>query len=156
MHALIVASPPSRLQRKIASTGKGILGEKRRRLLARCFSALSGSCHSSSGRCGLRSFASSRREAHQPLLSLLPTAVCPVCPAPPHARPAAPLLCAAMDESNATCGKRLESVGLENTVENRQAYRELLVSTPGLGQYISGACAHRRQMPARGLAQRLL
>ncbi|PSC74433.1 putative fructose-bisphosphate aldolase chloroplastic [Micractinium conductrix] len=45
----------------------------------------------------------------------------------------------AMDESNATCGKRLESVGLENTVENRQAYRELLVSTPGLGQYISGA-----------------
>ena len=26
----------------------------------------------------------------------------------------------AMDESNATCGKRLESIGLENTVENRQ------------------------------------
>lgn len=44
----------------------------------------------------------------------------------------------AMDESNATCGKRLESIGLENTVENRQAYRELLVTTPGLGQYISG------------------
>lgn len=46
-----------------------------------------------------------------------------------------------MDESNATCGKRLESIGLENTVENRQAYRELLVTTPGLGQYISGECA---------------
>ncbi|KAL4450654.1 hypothetical protein ABPG77_001010 [Micractinium sp. CCAP 211/92] len=45
----------------------------------------------------------------------------------------------AMDESNATCGKRLESIGLENTVENRQAYRELLVTTPGLGEYISGA-----------------
>jgi fructose-bisphosphate aldolase, class I len=45
----------------------------------------------------------------------------------------------AMDESNATCGKRLESIGLENTVENRQTYRELLVTTPGLGQYISGA-----------------
>jgi len=45
----------------------------------------------------------------------------------------------AMDESNATCGKRLDSIGLENTVENRQAYRELLVSAPGLGQYISGA-----------------
>jgi len=44
-----------------------------------------------------------------------------------------------MDESNATCGKRLESIGLENTVENRQTYRELLVTTPGLGQYISGA-----------------
>ena len=45
-----------------------------------------------------------------------------------------------MDESNATCGKRLESIGLENTEANRQAYRELLVTTPGLGQYISGGC----------------
>ncbi|CAL5229097.1 g12358 [Coccomyxa viridis] len=45
----------------------------------------------------------------------------------------------AMDESNATCGKRLDSIGLENTEANRQAYRELLVTTPGLGQYISGA-----------------
>lgn len=44
-----------------------------------------------------------------------------------------------MDESNATCGKRLASIGLENTEANRQAYRTLLVSTPGLGQYISGA-----------------
>ena len=43
-----------------------------------------------------------------------------------------------MDESNATCGSRLKSIGLENTVENRQAYRELLITTPGLGQYISG------------------
>ncbi|KAK1258493.1 hypothetical protein QJS04_geneDACA017283 [Acorus gramineus] len=44
----------------------------------------------------------------------------------------------AMDESNATCGKRLASIGLENTEANRQAYRTLLVSVPGLGQYISG------------------
>jgi hypothetical protein len=44
-----------------------------------------------------------------------------------------------MDESNATCGKRLDSIGLENTEANRQAYRELLVTTPGLGEYISGA-----------------
>ena len=44
-----------------------------------------------------------------------------------------------MDESNATCGKRLESIGLENTELNRQRYRELLVTTPGLGEYISGA-----------------
>ncbi|KAL0424479.1 UNVERIFIED_CONTAM: Fructose-bisphosphate aldolase 2, chloroplastic [Sesamum radiatum] len=40
---------------------------------------------------------------------------------------------------NATCGKRLASIGLENTEANRQAYRTLLVSAPGLGQYISGA-----------------
>jgi fructose-bisphosphate aldolase class I len=45
----------------------------------------------------------------------------------------------AMDESNATCGKRLQSIGLENTEDSRRAYRELLVTTPGLGQYISGA-----------------
>ncbi|KAM0940507.1 putative fructose-bisphosphate aldolase [Dioscorea sansibarensis] len=45
----------------------------------------------------------------------------------------------AMDESNATCGKRLASIGLENTEVNRQAYRTLLVSVPGLGLYISGA-----------------
>ena len=45
----------------------------------------------------------------------------------------------AMDESNGTCGKRLESIGLENTEDNRQAYRTLLVTTPGLSEYISGA-----------------
>ncbi|KAJ6385987.1 hypothetical protein OIU77_029031 [Salix suchowensis] len=45
----------------------------------------------------------------------------------------------AMDESNATCGKRLASIGLENTEANRQAYRTLLVTVPGLGNYVSGA-----------------
>lgn len=44
-----------------------------------------------------------------------------------------------MDESNATCGKRLASIGLENTEANRQAYRTLLITAPGLGNYISGA-----------------
>ncbi|CAI0383304.1 unnamed protein product [Linum tenue] len=45
----------------------------------------------------------------------------------------------AVDESNATCGKRLDSIGLGNTETNRQAYRQLLLTTPGLGEYISGA-----------------
>ncbi|KAF3795015.1 putative fructose-bisphosphate aldolase 3 [Nymphaea thermarum] len=45
----------------------------------------------------------------------------------------------AIDESNATCGKRLSSIGLENNETNRQAYRQLLLTTPGLGEYISGA-----------------
>jgi fructose-bisphosphate aldolase class I len=45
----------------------------------------------------------------------------------------------AMDESNATCGLRLASIGLENTEVNRQAYRQLLCTTPGLGEYVSGA-----------------
>ncbi|KAK4345419.1 hypothetical protein RND71_035595 [Anisodus tanguticus] len=45
----------------------------------------------------------------------------------------------AMDELNATCGKRLASIGLENTEANRQAYRTLLVTAPSLGEYISGS-----------------
>ena len=45
----------------------------------------------------------------------------------------------AIDESNATCGKRLDSIGVANTEDNRRAYRELLLTTPGVGQYISGA-----------------
>ncbi|KAK2967211.1 hypothetical protein RJ640_030128 [Escallonia rubra] len=45
----------------------------------------------------------------------------------------------AIDESSATCGKRLASIGLDNTETNRQAYRQLLLTTPGLGEYISGS-----------------
>lgn len=45
----------------------------------------------------------------------------------------------AMDESNPTCGKRLQAVGVENTEPNRISYRDLLLGTPGLGEYISGA-----------------
>ena len=45
----------------------------------------------------------------------------------------------AMDESNATCGSRLEGVGVQNTEENRRRYRELLITTPNLGEHIGGA-----------------
>lgn len=45
----------------------------------------------------------------------------------------------AMDESTGTCDKRFVSVGVEPSSEARRAYRELLVTTPGLGEYISGA-----------------
>lgn len=45
----------------------------------------------------------------------------------------------AIDESTATIGKRFASVGIENTEENRRAYRELLLTTPKLSQHISGA-----------------
>ena len=44
-----------------------------------------------------------------------------------------------MDESNATCGTRLEGVGVENTEENRRRYRELLITTKGMGEYVGGA-----------------
>jgi ABC-type branched-subunit amino acid transport system substrate-binding protein len=45
----------------------------------------------------------------------------------------------ASDESNATTGKRLNAVGVENTETNRRDWRELLYTTPGLGNSISGA-----------------
>ncbi|TKR53293.1 fructose-bisphosphate aldolase class I [Allopusillimonas ginsengisoli] len=45
----------------------------------------------------------------------------------------------AMDESNGTCNKRFADVGIEQTEEARRAYRELIVTTPGLGDSISGA-----------------
>ena len=45
----------------------------------------------------------------------------------------------AIDESNATIKKRFDSVGVENSEENRRAYREMLLTTPNLGDYISGA-----------------
>ncbi|WP_147652555.1 class I fructose-bisphosphate aldolase [Vulcaniibacterium gelatinicum] len=45
----------------------------------------------------------------------------------------------AIDESTATIAKRFAAVGIENTEENRRAYRELLLTTPKLGDYISGA-----------------
>src|SRR5271170_4200123 len=44
----------------------------------------------------------------------------------------------AMDESNSTCNKRFAKVGIPQTVEARRAYRELIITTPGLGESISG------------------
>lgn len=44
----------------------------------------------------------------------------------------------AADESTGTIGKRLAAIGVENVLENRTAYRTLLFSTKGLGEYISG------------------
>ena len=37
----------------------------------------------------------------------------------------------AADESTGTIGKRLAGISVENTRENRVAYRELLFRTPG-------------------------
>ena len=45
----------------------------------------------------------------------------------------------AMDESNSTCNKRFAKLGIPQTEEARRAYRELIVTTPGLGECISGA-----------------
>jgi fructose-bisphosphate aldolase, class I len=45
----------------------------------------------------------------------------------------------AMDESNATCNKRFAKLGIPETQEARRAYRELIVTTPGLADSIRGA-----------------
>lgn len=45
----------------------------------------------------------------------------------------------AMDESNPTCNQRFASLGIAQTEEARRAWRELIVTTPGLGESISGA-----------------
>lgn len=44
----------------------------------------------------------------------------------------------AADESTGTMNKRLEGEGLDTTEEVRRQYRELIVSTPKLGDWISG------------------
>lgn len=45
----------------------------------------------------------------------------------------------AMDESNPTCNKRFAALGIAQTVEARRTWRELILTTPGLGEFISGA-----------------
>lgn len=44
----------------------------------------------------------------------------------------------AADESSATCQKRFDSVGVECTEETRREYRELLLTTPGAEDHLSG------------------
>jgi fructose-bisphosphate aldolase class I len=45
----------------------------------------------------------------------------------------------AMDESNPTCNKRFAKLGIPQTEAARRAYRELIVTTPGLRECINGA-----------------
>jgi fructose-bisphosphate aldolase class I len=44
----------------------------------------------------------------------------------------------AADESDGTIKKRFDSIGIESTEENRRAYRDLLFTTEGVEDYISG------------------
>lgn len=45
----------------------------------------------------------------------------------------------AIDESAATCQKRFDAVGIACTEENRRAWRELLLTAPGVDEHLSGA-----------------
>ena len=44
----------------------------------------------------------------------------------------------AADESNPTCSKRFDLIGLESTEHNRRRYRNMLLTTPKLENYVSG------------------
>ena len=44
----------------------------------------------------------------------------------------------AADESNPTCGKRFDSIGVESTEENRRDYREMLFRSKGMKDNIGG------------------
>jgi fructose-bisphosphate aldolase class I len=60
----------------------------------------------------------------------------------------------AIDESTGTIKKRFDSIGVESTEESRRAYRELLITTPGGGEFISGMILYDetiRQKTAAGV-----
>ena len=44
----------------------------------------------------------------------------------------------AADESNPTCGKRFDSIGVESTEDNRRDYREMLFRSSGMNANIGG------------------
>jgi fructose-bisphosphate aldolase class I len=57
----------------------------------------------------------------------------------------------ALDESNPTCDERFAKLGIPQTQEARRAYRELIVTTPGLGEAISGAILYDETIRQRKL-----
>jgi len=56
----------------------------------------------------------------------------------------------AADESSGTIKKRFDGIKLESTEDNRRAYRELLFSTPGCEEYISGVILYDETLRQKG------
>ena len=52
----------------------------------------------------------------------------------------------AADESTGTIGSRFKGINVENVEENRRAYRELLFTTPGIQNYISGVILYEETL----------
>ncbi len=52
----------------------------------------------------------------------------------------------AMDESNATCNERFAKLDIPQTEEARRAYRELIVTTPGLRDCVNGVILYDETM----------
>ena len=58
----------------------------------------------------------------------------------------------AADESTGTIEKRLKSIQVENTEDNRRAYRDMLFTTKGLSQHVSGVILYDETLRQKGLA----
>jgi len=58
----------------------------------------------------------------------------------------------AADESTATIGKRFDTIGVENVEPNRQAYRDMLFTTPGFEQHTSGVILFEETLFQKGLS----
>jgi len=52
----------------------------------------------------------------------------------------------AADESTGTIGQRFSKIEVENNEENRRAYRDLLFTTEGLENYISGVILYEETL----------
>jgi fructose-bisphosphate aldolase, class I len=58
----------------------------------------------------------------------------------------------AMDESTGTANKRFAKLGIPQTPDARRAYRDMIVTTPGLGESISGAILYDETIRQQTLA----
>ena len=57
----------------------------------------------------------------------------------------------AADESDGTIKKRFDSIGIESTEDNRRAYRDLLFTTPGVEEFVSGVILFDETIRQSGL-----
>jgi fructose-bisphosphate aldolase, class I len=57
----------------------------------------------------------------------------------------------AADESSGTIKKRFDTIGVESTEESRRAYRDLLFTTPGAEEFISGVILYDETIRQRAL-----
>jgi fructose-bisphosphate aldolase, class I len=55
----------------------------------------------------------------------------------------------AADESGPTIAKRFKAIGVESTEESRRSYRNLLLTTPGLGAFIGGVILYEETLAQR-------
>jgi fructose-bisphosphate aldolase class I len=72
-------------------------------------------------------------------------------PATARALVAAPKGILAADESNGTMARRLEAVGAQSGPDARRRFRELLLTTPGIEQWISGVILYDETLRDPGL-----